>query len=109
VDGYNWFAAAGSHQGAPWRSMGTLFSPFYAWSVENHVPAMITEVGCLEDPADPGRKAAWFQSADAWLHTHPNIKAFVYFNTTWRWPWAVDTSPQSLQAFRALAHDPLFR
>jgi len=26
-----------------------------------------------------------------------------------RWPWFVDTSSQSLQAFSALANDPLFR
>jgi hypothetical protein len=70
---------------------------------------MITETGCLEDPGDPGRKAGWFNDADAWLHTHPDIKAFVYFNTTVRWPWFVDTSSQSLQAFSALANDPLFR
>ena len=108
ADGYNWFAAR-SHPKALWRSVNSLFSSFYAWSVEKHVPAMIAETGCLEDPSNPDRKAAWFQSADAWLHTHPNIKAFVYFNTTWRWPWLVDSSPQSLAAFRALANDPLFR
>jgi hypothetical protein len=33
----------------------------------------------------------------------------VYFNTAMRWPWFVDTSPQSLEAFRALANDPLLR
>jgi hypothetical protein len=70
---------------------------------------MITETGCLEDHNDPARKAEWFKDADAWLHAHPDIRAFVYFNTTVRWPWWVDTSPQSLQAFRALAHDPLLR
>jgi hypothetical protein len=106
ADGYNYaFAKAG----AQWRTVGDLFNAFYAWSVEKHLPAMITETGCLEDPGDPGRKAGWFNDADAWLHTHPDIKAFVYFNTTVRWPWFVDTSSQSLQAFSALANDPLFR
>jgi hypothetical protein len=86
-----------------------LFSSFYAWSVQHHLPAMITETGSMEDPADPGRKAGWFNDADAWLHTHPDIKGFVYFNSTVRYPWLVETSPESLAAFRALASDPLFR
>jgi hypothetical protein len=106
ADGYNYaFAKAG----ARWRTVADLFDSFSAWSVEKHLPAMITETGCLEDPADPGRKAAWFNQADVWLHTHPDIKAFVYFNTAMRWPWFVDTSPQSLEAWRALANDPLLR
>ena len=105
-DGYNWF---GARPGAVWNWPSAIFDAFYSWSVQNHVPAMIAETGCLEDPADPGRKAAWFKQADGWLHTHPNVKAFVYFNTTVRWPWFVDTSPQSLEAWRALANDPLLR
>jgi hypothetical protein len=106
ADGYNY---AGAKAGAQWRTVDAIFSSFYAWSVQHHLPAMIAETGCLEDPADPGRKAAWFNEADGWLHTHPDIKAFVYFNTTVRWPWFVDTSAQSLQAFTALANDPLLR
>ncbi len=106
ADGYNY---AFAKPGAPWRTVNALFSSFYAWSVQHHLPAMITETGCLEDPADPGRKAGWFNNADAWLHTHPDIKAFVYFDTTVRWPWWVDTSAESLAAFRALANDPLLR
>jgi beta-mannanase len=106
ADGYNYDFAI---PGAQWRTVDALFSSFYAWSVQHHLPAMITETGCLEDPADPGRKAAWFNNADAWLHTHPDIRAFVYFNTTVRWPWWVDTSAESLAAFRALANDPRLR
>jgi hypothetical protein len=105
ADGYNWKFA---HK-ARWRSLADIFTSFYYYTLEKHLPAMITEAGTLEDPNDPGRKAAWYRGADAWLHTHPNIKAFVYFNTTVRWPWWIDTSPQSLAAFRALAQDPLFR
>lgn len=105
ADGYNWKFA---HK-AQWRSFADVFTSFYYYTVEKHLPAMITETGTLEDPNNPARKAAWFRGADAWLHTHPNIKALVYFNTTVRWPWWIDTSPQSLAAFRALAHDPLFR
>jgi len=106
ADGYNY---AFANAGARWRTVADLFDSFYAWSVEKHLPAMITETGSLEDPGDPGRKAAWFNEADAWLHTHPDIKAFMYFNTIVRWPWLVDTSQQSLEAFRALANDPLLR
>jgi hypothetical protein len=106
ADGYNY---AFAKPGAQWRTVDALFSSFYAWSVQHHLPAMITETGSMEDPADPGRKAGWFNDADAWLHTHPDIKAFVYFNSTVRYPWLVETSPESLAAFRALANDPLLR
>ncbi len=105
ADGYNWKWA---HK-ARWRSLADVFTSFYYYANQMHLPAMITETGTLEDPNDPGRKAAWFRSADAWLHTHPDIMAFIYFNTTVRWPWWIDTSPQSLAAFRQLAQDPLFR
>jgi uncharacterized protein YkwD len=106
ADGYNW---KGALHKARWRSFADIFTSFYYYTLEKRLPGMITEAGSLEDPNDPGRKAAWFRGADAWLHRHPNIKAFVYFNTTVRWPWWIDTSPQSLAAFRALANDPLFR
>jgi hypothetical protein len=106
ADGYNWY---GAHSNARWRSLGDIFSNFYYWTLNEHVPAMITETGCLEDPRNPGRKAAWFRQADTWLHSHPNIKAFVYFDTNQKWPWWVDTSAQSLRSFKAMAHDPLFR
>jgi hypothetical protein len=106
ADGYNWY---GAHSNAKWRSLGDIFNNFYYWTLTEHVPAMITETGSLEDPRNPGRKAAWFRQADTWLHSHPNIKAFVYFDTNQKWPWWVDTSATSLHAFKAMAQDPLFR
>lgn len=106
ADGYNWRWA---HHHARWRSFADIFTSFYFYAREKRLPAMITEAGTLEDPTDPGRKAAWLSGTDAWLHTHPDIKAFIYFNTTVKWPWWIDTSPQSLAAFRALANDPLLR
>jgi Cysteine-rich secretory protein family len=105
ADGYNW---APDVPTKPWVSMSDIFDAFYQWSIGKRLPAMITETGVQEDPRRPGRKAAWFNSVVPWLRTHPNIKAFVYFNAGVRYPWWVDTSPQSLQAFRALAHNPLF-
>jgi uncharacterized protein YkwD len=106
ADGYNWY---GAHHPARWRTVADIFTSFYYWAVDEHLPAMITEAGCLEDPNDPGRKAAWFREATSWLRTHPDIKAFVYFDTDQRWPWWVDTSPQSLEAYRAMGQNSLFR
>lgn len=104
-DGYNWAPAMKRH---PWASLSHIFDAFYQWSIGKHLPAMITETGVLEDPGHPGRKAAWFNNVVPWLRTHPDIKAFVYFNSGVKYPWWLDTSPQSLQAFRALAHNPIF-
>lgn len=105
ADGYNWY---GARAGAAWRELGDIFTPFYDWTVAKGVPGMITETGCLEDPNNPDRKAQWFDNADLWLRSHPNIAAFLYFHSDRMWRWWVDTSAASLAAYQAMAHDPIF-
>ena len=67
ADGYNY---AFARPGAQWRTVNALFSSFHAWSVQHHLPAMITETGTMEDPADPGRKAGSFNRRRR-LAAHP--------------------------------------
>src|SRR5512132_3257175 len=60
ADGFNSGGCAG---GAGWRSFGEIFQAFYAWGSARAKPLMVAETGTVEDPADPGRKAAWYREA----------------------------------------------
>jgi hypothetical protein len=71
---------------------------------------MIAEAGSTEDPADPGRKAAWFDNAARQLATEmPNVQALVYFDARKTCDYRVTTSARSLAGFRRLAQDPHFQ
>lgn len=108
---YNWFDC---HDNAPWKGFEEQARPFYEWAQENHPdkPLMIGETATNEDPADPGRKAAWIQDMGAALQTEfPAIKALLWFHQSTdtnfcerRW----DSSPESIAAFTTLAADPYF-
>jgi RTX calcium-binding nonapeptide repeat (4 copies) len=103
ADGFNWYPAQ-----APWKSFQDIFPWFYDWASQRGKPLMIGETGTMEDPADPGRKATWFDRIVPSLQAMPAIKAFVYFHS--RSPkgyefWT-DTSARSTSAFRNLAASP---
>jgi Glycosyl hydrolase family 26 len=106
ADGYNWY---GTDPTKAWRSADAIFAPFYSWSLSVGKPAMITETGTLEDPADPLRKAHWFDDVATWLPSVPNIRAFVYFSSDRMYPWWADSSEAALTSFSALRHSSVFR
>jgi beta-mannanase len=107
ADGYNAVGCAG--QGG-WRQLSDVFGDFYAWGSPRGKPLMIAEAGTTEDPADPGRKAAWFDNAARQLATEmPNVQALIYFSGNKACDYRVDTSAQSLQAFKRLAQNPHFQ
>jgi hypothetical protein len=105
ADGYNWYGCRGD----TWRSFATIFQDFYAWGVAKRLPLMIAETGSTDDPADPGRKAAWFDDAARTLATRMReIKAFVYFDSAKECTWWSNSSPSAGSAFMRMAHDPNF-
>jgi beta-mannanase len=107
ADGYN---AVGCGAQGDWRQLSEVFGDFYAWGSARGKPLMIAEAGTTEDPADPGRKAAWFDNAARQLATEmPNIQALVYFSAKKACDYRVDTSTRSLEAFKRLAQDPHFQ
>jgi hypothetical protein len=66
----------------------------------------------VEKTGDPGGKAAWLASIPAALKHLPNLRALVYFDLSApaaNCDWSVDTSAESLAAFRALARNDAFR
>ena len=87
---------------------------FYDWSVTNHPskPIMVAEWGMYHRVAKPTSKAAAFSTVVPELARHPKVKAIVYFDTakddTGDRNIAVDSTPDSLAAFRQVAASPIF-
>jgi hypothetical protein len=87
---------------------------FYQWSVTNHPskPIMVAEWGMYHRVAYPTSKAAAFQSVVPQLAKHPQVKGVVYFDTaadaTGDRNIAVDSTPDSLTAFKQVAANPIF-
>lgn len=107
ADGYNWFGCYGT---PAWRSFRSVFTAFRSYGVAKRKPMVIPEWGSVEDPSQPGRKAAWIEEAAATLETWPEIKGALYFHSA---PgpdcaWWVDSSASSLDAFRAMGADAYF-
>src|SRR6266487_4384866 len=106
ADGYNW---APRRQGAPWKSVASIFTTFYRWGIRMGKPLMIGEFGVLERA--PGEKAAWFRQTDRQLRAlFPAIRAVIYFNSDHQgYDWRVTTSQSALSGFRTFADDAYFR
>jgi hypothetical protein len=103
-DGYNWYPAKA---GTQWRSFRSIFQPSQDFAQAHHKPWMTVEYGVQEDPADPGRKAAWFrdalETAKSW---QPSLTALMYFDTTKLYPWDTDSSPTSMNGYKTIGADP---
>jgi hypothetical protein len=109
-DPYNFF------KDGDWIPLSDEIQPWYVWATGNHPskPLAFSEWGSKEDPDDPNRKAAWFHEALDSLRTqYPGVKAVVYFDERKEErgtvnDWRIDTSSESLAAFKAIAADPYF-
>ncbi|GAB2682766.1 hypothetical protein GCM10027194_14700 [Thalassiella azotivora] len=102
LDAYNWLGCAPGKPTA-WRPLATVVSPFRTFGAAKGKPLMLAEWGSVDDPSDPGRKAAWLREGMAALDAMPEIKAVSYFDTHGTCPWWTDSSPQTLEAFREVA------
>ncbi|HZD01745.1 MAG TPA: right-handed parallel beta-helix repeat-containing protein [Actinomycetes bacterium] len=106
ADGFNWNSCDGR---SGWSGFGAIFKAFYAWGSARGKPLMVAETGTVEDPADPGRKAAWYLDAASTLaRSMPRIRAVVYVHEGGRCDWRPDTSSRSMQGFIRFARDPFF-
>lgn len=104
LDGYNWGADLG------WRSFTEVFGPSYEVLTRlSPKPVMIAETGCNQTGGD---KAAWITSAfDREIPQFKRLHAVVWFNSTHgqgKEDWRVNSSPQSLRAFRKAVSAPRY-
>jgi hypothetical protein len=104
VSVYNWGSA-----GPPstWRSLSRIITPFYAGFGDGDKPIMLAEVGSAEQGGD---KARWILDAAATLKARfPAVKAWIHQQyTNGDADWRVESSPQSLAAYRRIALDKYF-
>jgi mannan endo-1,4-beta-mannosidase len=95
VDGYNF----GDGNGHVWRSFEQTFEEPYnrIVTLDLHKPFWITEIACAE--AGGSRKAVWIK--DMFASTKfPNLKAVVWFDENKERDWRINSSTQTLVAFR---------
>jgi hypothetical protein len=87
---------------------GTKWAGFYNWATTAHpgMPLMLAEWGVTET-SDPNAKANFFATMPTFEQNYPAIKALVYWNSG-GYPTRIDSSPQSLAAYQALAQNPLY-
>jgi hypothetical protein len=119
VDGYNWDAPQYWREGDDtWRLLDRVFRPSFddiATFVPADKPRMIAETSTNERGDDPGKKAAWICDAfgRALPEVLPEVKAVLWFDEPtneggWVVPWPIDSSPESLAAFRAAVSPPYY-
>ena len=119
VDGYNWDAPQYWQSGGnTWRLLDQVFRPSFD-DLNAFVPAdkprMIAETACNERADDPGKKAAWICDAygRALPTALPEVKAVMWFDEPtneggWIVPWPIDSTGESLEAFRAAVAPPYY-
>jgi len=102
ADGYNWYPG---RPGSKWTTFGDIFAAFYAWAAPRGKPLIVAETGVQEDPAAPGRKAAWFADAAAWIRSHSAIRAVSYFDgiSPKGYDFRLDTSSTSFDAWQTMS------
>lgn len=92
VDGYDRYAS---------HSFSELFMPAHNVAQTEHKQLFVEECGTVEDPQDPKAKAGWFEEAAAiaW----PELVGVEYSNVTAKADYRIDTSADSLAAYKAWA------
>ncbi|MGB9359912.1 MAG: hypothetical protein WCC01_15295 [Acidimicrobiia bacterium] len=115
IDAYNWHQCRAGIN-TQWKTLSQIIEPFRVWGLDHPDEVMmLTEVGTVEDAAQPGRKAAWIDEARALLQdgNHDQFELMAWFNLNGTSPgiacdWRITTSATSLHAFATLADDPFY-
>jgi beta-mannanase len=97
LDGYNWGT---SQSWSRWQSFGEIFSASYSrmLALAPGKPVFIAEVGCAESG---GSKADWIRDAFRQVVSHfKQIKGIVWFHIDKECDWRLDSSAESLGAFK---------
>lgn len=93
LDGYNWALTN------PWNSFTGVFKRGIAELTPlTSRPVTIGETGC---PETGGDKAAWIRDMWIQLAAWPQVKGLLWFNFNKEADWRIDSTPASLEAFKA--------
>lgn len=106
LTGFNWGTTQQTWGTGTWQSFTEVFTDSYKRLVEiSDRPIIIAETASAEEGGD---KAAWITSAfTEELPGHfPHVRAVVWFNVVKETDWRLDSSPEALRAFVAVANTP---
>jgi hypothetical protein len=112
IDAYNWYTCRTGVTNA-WKSLEQIIKPFKDFgALHPDKELWLTEWASTEDPAVPGRKAQWYQDAQA-LFKRPDyaqFKGISSFDTKGQGAcnWYTDSSSSAQAAFTAMATDPFY-
>lgn len=110
IDGYN-FAKARTLS-KPWLTFEELYEKSYKdlTKLSKDKPLMIGEFASNEDEDDKPLKGKWVKDAfDKIKNDYKKIKIFTWFNIDKEADWRVDSSKETLDAFRSSISDPYFK
>ena len=95
----------------PWNSLQTLVEGLRLFSLAHTGPEIwIPEYASVEDPAQPGRRAAWLSDAQALFKTanYARFKGILYFDLNKACDWRLEPVPSALAAFSTMGADPFY-
>jgi beta-mannanase len=107
ISGYNW---GNTREWSRWQSFSEIFGASYGTmrKIAPKKPIVISEVGCAEHGGD---KAAWIRSA--YLKEiparFPRIRAISWFNANKENDWRVNSSSETLSAYKEVARNPIYQ
>ncbi|MFI7598594.1 glycoside hydrolase family 26 protein [Actinoplanes sp. NPDC049681] len=87
---------------------------FYNWATAEHPdkPLMVAEWGVWSSKKNPGHKAEFYREVGKQIPRFPGIRAMVHFDTPHNQEGresSVDSTPESLAAYRRLGRLPIFQ
>jgi hypothetical protein len=102
-------AASGYNKAlAGWKSLRVIFRDVYEFAVARDLPFMIGETGSVEHPDKPDAKARWLLNAATTLAGWTRAMAFCYYHSDRHYPYWVDTSDQSFEAYKLISSQAPF-
>lgn len=110
MDAYNWYPKDPWGGVRPFRDFDNCFEKLYNdCSKLGNQPIMIAEFATPEFNYNGQTKADWITDSFLKIKTkYPRIKMFVWFNINKELDWRVNSSPESLQAFKEAMSDKYF-
>ena len=110
LDAYNFYPVDPWGGERPYRDFDNCFRAIYDSCVAlTDKPFMIAEFGTGEFDYEGLTKADWIEDAFTKIKTeYSRIKLFTWFDIKKELDWRVNSSPESLEAFRKAIEDPYF-
>lgn len=104
IDGYNWGT---TRPYGGWVDFRSLFGPSYEKLTQAipDKPVIIAEFASAETGGD---KAEWITDCFAQMKKFPRMKAFVWFNVFKETAWSLDSSDESVEAFKKAMQDKAY-